>query len=82
MTQNYFDNASTTKTDKRVIEAMLPYFTEIFGNASSNHEFGKNAKMAIELSRNHVSELIVIKTKHIYSNTEIYKFHICHIEYQ
>lgn len=55
---NYFDNASTTKVDSRVLEAMLPYFSEIYGNASSNHSFGKQAKNAIELSRKQVAELI------------------------
>ena len=33
----YWDNASTTKVDQRVVDSMLPYFTEFFGNASSNH---------------------------------------------
>ncbi len=55
---NYFDNASTTKIDSRVLEAMLPYFIEFYGNASSNHGFGKQAKQVIEYSRKQVSELI------------------------
>ncbi len=55
---NYFDNASTTKVDSRILEAMLPYFSEIYGNASSNHDFGKESKQAIELSRKQVSKLI------------------------
>jgi cysteine desulfurase len=55
---NYFDNASTTSVDSRVLEAMLPYFSEIYGNASSNHEFGKKSKQAIEISRKEVSKLI------------------------
>lgn len=46
-----FDNASTTKVDKRVLHEMLPYFTDIYGNASSAHDFGKESKQAIELSR-------------------------------
>jgi cysteine desulfurase len=58
MSINYFDNASTTRIDSRVLEVMLPYFTEIYGNASSNHEFGKIAKNAIEKARVQVSELI------------------------
>ncbi|HHT9079188.1 cysteine desulfurase family protein [Flavobacterium psychrophilum] len=55
---NYFDNASTTKIDSRVLEAMLPYFIEFYGNASSNHGFGKQVKQVIEHSRKQVSELI------------------------
>ncbi|MDA6071063.1 cysteine desulfurase [Flavobacterium sp. AC] len=55
---NYFDNASTTKLDSRVFEAMLPYFNEIYGNASSSHDFGKRAKEALEYSRKQVSKLI------------------------
>lgn len=54
----YFDNASTTKLDNRVLKEMLPYFNEIYGNASSNHDFGKKAKYAIEKSRRQVSSLI------------------------
>jgi cysteine desulfurase len=55
---NYFDNASTTKVDSRVLQEMLPYFTEIFGNASSNHAFGETAKTAINKSRKQVGTLI------------------------
>lgn len=54
----YLDNASTTKVDERVLAEMLPYFTEIYGNASSNHDFGKQAKNAIDESRKQVAELI------------------------
>ncbi|WP_053991918.1 cysteine desulfurase family protein [Mangrovimonas sp. TPBH4] len=54
----YLDNASTTKVDKRVLEEMLPYFTELFGNASSSHSYGKVAKHAIEKARSQVSDLI------------------------
>ena len=62
---HYFDNASTTKVDSRVLEAMLPYFSEIYGNASSNHDFGKMAKQAIELARKQVAELINAKENEI-----------------
>jgi cysteine desulfurase len=55
---NYFDNASTTKVESRILEVMLPYFNEIYGNASSNHGFGKESKIAIEKARKQVSELI------------------------
>ncbi|TXE16845.1 cysteine desulfurase [Psychroflexus gondwanensis] len=54
----YLDNASTTKVDSRVLEEMLPYFVEIYGNASSNHSFGKKAKDAIDNARTQVSDLV------------------------
>jgi cysteine desulfurase len=60
MSINYFDNASTTKIDSRVLEAMLPYFSEIYGNASSNYDFSKKAKLAIERSRKQVSIIIIL----------------------
>jgi len=47
----YFDNAATTKVDSKVVEAMLPYFTEKYGNASSQHLIGQEAKKALEKSR-------------------------------
>lgn len=55
---NYFDNASTTKVDSRVLEVMLPYFNEFYGNASSNHLLGKTSKLAIDEARKQVSKLI------------------------
>jgi cysteine desulfurase len=58
MLNNYFDTASTTKVNSRVLEAMTPYFTEIYGNASSSHDFGKIAKSAIEKSRKQVATLL------------------------
>jgi cysteine desulfurase len=54
----YLDTAATTPVDKRVLDAMYPYFSEIFGNASSNHDFGLKAKQSIEIARKQVSELI------------------------
>ena len=54
----YLDNASTTPVDSRVKEAMLPYFDEIFGNASSNHIYGKQAKEAVEKARKQVASII------------------------
>jgi cysteine desulfurase len=47
----YLDYAATTPTDPRVVEAMLPYFTEDFGNPSSVHRFGRKAESAIEKAR-------------------------------
>ena len=54
----YLDNAATTPIDKRVVDAMLPYLTEQFGNPSSTHAFGRKNKAAIELSRKKVAELL------------------------
>src|SRR5690554_5899504 len=62
---HYLDNASTTKVDDRVLKQMLPYFSEYYGNASSNHEFGEIARRAIEESRVQVSNIINCEPKEI-----------------
>ncbi|HVZ94065.1 MAG TPA: IscS subfamily cysteine desulfurase [Phycisphaerales bacterium] len=55
----YFDHAATTPCDPRVVEAMLPYFTEKFGNAGSrNHKFGWEAEKAIDTAREQCAALI------------------------
>ncbi|MFX1253025.1 MAG: cysteine desulfurase NifS [Promethearchaeota archaeon] len=54
----YLDNGATTKVDSRVIEAMLPYFTEYYGNASSLHDFGEEARNAVEEGRSTVAKAI------------------------
>ena len=61
----YLDNASTTKLDTRVLDEMLPYFAEIYGNASSNHSFGKKAKDAIDKARTQVSNLLNCNSQEI-----------------
>ena len=54
----YFDNAATTKIKEEVLEEMLPYLKEEYGNASSLYSIGRKAKRAIEKSRKQVAELI------------------------
>ena len=54
----YLDHAATTAVDKEAIKAMLPYFDNKFGNASSLHQFGQEAKEALEQSRETVAKLI------------------------
>ena len=47
----YLDNAATTKTAPEVVEAMLPYFTELYGNPSSVYSFSQKSKEAITAGR-------------------------------
>ena len=66
MKQIYFDNAASTKVDDRVVREMLPYFTEKYGNASSVHEKGMEAKRALEDSRNIIAKAIGANRDEIY----------------
>lgn len=61
----YLDHSATTPTDPRVVEAMLPYFTDYYGNASSVHQSGRKAERAIENARETISEVLNCKPKEI-----------------
>ena len=54
----YLDNNATTRTDPRVLNAMLPYFAEEYGNAASTHHFGMSINEAVGVARKQVADLI------------------------
>ena len=54
----YLDNSATTQVRKEVLDAMIPYFTEVYGNASSVHTYGQEAKQALTKSRERFAKLI------------------------
>ncbi len=58
MNRIYLDNAATTPLDTEVLEAMLPYLTNHFGNPSSSHSYGRETRSAIETSRETVAKLL------------------------
>ena len=62
----YLDNAATTKTAPEVVEAMLPYFTECYGNPSSIYSLGSTSKKAVIESRETIAEVLGCKTNEIY----------------
>jgi cysteine desulfurase len=61
----YLDHSATTPADRRVVEAMLPYLTEKFGNASSVHFFGQEARAAVDRARREVAALIGARANEI-----------------
>ena len=62
----YHDNAATTKTDPRVLDAMLPYWREEYGNPSSIYQLGSRAKSAVENARSQIAAIFHAQPKEIY----------------
>ena len=62
----YADNAATTRVSKTAMDAMLPYFTEIYGNPSSLHSVGQEAKEALENARERVAAVLGCQPREIY----------------
>lgn len=66
MNRIYMDNAATTRVTKEVLEAMLPYLGEVYGNPSSIHSFGREARKAVDAARAQVAAAIGAKPAEIY----------------
>lgn len=61
----YLDHSATTPTDPRVLDAMMPYFTEMYGNTSSSHHIGRRAERAIEDARETIARILNCKPSEI-----------------
>ena len=61
----YLDNNATTPIDPRVLDAMMPYLTNLYGNASSRHKFGMQADIAVKNARKQVCDLIGCETNEL-----------------
>ncbi len=66
MNRIYFDNAATTALDANVLEAMMPYLTEKFGNPSSVYSYGRETKMAVESARKTIAKILKAKPAEIF----------------
>jgi len=66
MDRIYFDNAATTSLDPLVLEAMMPYLTDKFGNPSSIYSYGRETRMAVEQARKSVAKILGAKPSEIF----------------
>lgn len=66
MKRRYFDYSATTPTDPKVLEGMLPYFTEGFGNPSSIYSYGRENKKVVEKAREQLAKLIGADSKEVF----------------
>ena len=62
----YFDHSATTPVDERVLQAMIPYFADSFGNPSSSYSLGKENKEAISIARFKIASILNAKVNEIY----------------
>src|SRR4029079_14433695 len=65
MSHVYLDHNATTALDERVLEAMLPYLRSQYGNASSRHEFGTQARNAVNIAREQVAALVNVQPSQV-----------------
>ena len=66
MDRIYLDHSATTAVDSRVLQKMLPYFTEIYGNANSQHSYGRDALKGVDWARDTIANLIGAKSSEVY----------------
>ena len=66
MNRIYFDHQATTPTSKEVLNEMLPFFTDIYGNGSSQHYHGREAGKYIDIARRQVADAIGCKAGEVY----------------
>jgi len=69
MRKVYFDHSATTAVDPEVVEAMLPFMNEKFGNPSSIHSFGREVKVALEEARESIAGFLNVRAADIYFNS-------------
>ena len=62
----YFDHAATTPVDEKVLEKMIPYFTNVFGNPNSQHVFGRDSVKAVDEARDTIAKIINAKPNEVY----------------
>lgn len=62
---SYLDHNATTPLDKRVLEAMLPYLHDLYGNPSSIHAFGRRARAALDKARAQVAQLVNVQASQV-----------------
>ena len=62
----YLDNAATTRVREEVVEAMIPYYTQEYGNASTVYSFAQGAKQALDHSRDIMAGILGCKSNEIY----------------